>query len=132
MDVVDCFDESKGRYLCPLCHSELRELESDSVEESAETMQNKIKTQVNSFLKDFHSDLIGTLEQLKGQQIYSIHPRESIEKELKEKCLSVMILILFDIGSSIHFTHWWWRWWRWRWWPFAFFRYSCSYYRDCG
>ena len=91
MDVVSCFDESKNRYFCPLCHYSLKELEGDSVEESAETMQDKIKTQVNSTLEKYHSDLIGTLELLKGQQIHPIHPKDSIEKELKEEYISVSI-----------------------------------------
>ena len=47
-------------------------------------MQEKIKAQVNSYVEGYHSDIIGTLELLKGQQIHPIPPQESIEKELKE------------------------------------------------
>lgn len=128
---MNCYNDNEGRYFCPLCHSKLRELEADLEEESAETMQNKIKSQVNSTLENYHSDLIGTLERLKGQKIHPIHPRESIERELKEKFLSVVVWIVFDIGKSIQCIHRWWWWWPWRWWPFTFIRHTSSHYRNC-
>ena len=52
-------------------------------------MQEKIKAQMNSFVEEYHNDIIGTLELLKGQQIHPIPPQESIEKELKEEFISV-------------------------------------------
>lgn len=65
-------------------------------------MQEKIKAQVNSYVEGYHSDIIGTLELLKGQQIHPIPPQESIEKELKEEYLSVDYYYEFFIYRVLH------------------------------
>ena len=97
VDVVTSYSEKDNCYVCPLCHHRLRELENDSVEDSAETMQEKIKTQVNTSVEGIHADLISTLELLKGQPIHPIHPQESIETLLKEEYKSVLKIFRRDV-----------------------------------
>ena len=89
VDVVEYYSVNDNFYFCPLCKHRLRELEETAVEESAETMQEKIKAQMNTALSPFHPDIISTLELLKGQKIHPIHPRESIEETLKRESTSV-------------------------------------------